>query len=130
MFVQFHGIDRQKKYSTVSVLDRDGQEVRFLRSCASNDAVVMEASIIEGFQRKTSSSAASRVQGTPNHCHSPGSISSGGASPTGTKTNDAELMQYRCPVGPGPSSKTCPRWAPERESTTSIRMKNSESSLK
>ncbi len=28
---RFHGIDRRKKYSTVSVLDRDGKEVRFLR---------------------------------------------------------------------------------------------------
>lgn len=53
MFERFHGIDRHKKYSTVSVLDREGQEVRFLRSCAmedylngldSDDAVVMEAS--------------------------------------------------------------------------------------
>jgi hypothetical protein len=33
MFRRFHGIDRHKKYSTVSVLDRDGRETRFLRSC-------------------------------------------------------------------------------------------------
>ena len=53
MVTRFHGIDRHKKYSTVSVLDRDGKEVQFLRSCAiedylselgSEDAVVLEAS--------------------------------------------------------------------------------------
>ena len=37
MVQRFHGIDRHKNYSTVSVLDRDGQEVRFLRSCAMED---------------------------------------------------------------------------------------------
>ena len=53
MILRFHGIDRHKKYSTVSVLDCDGKEVRFLRSCAiedylsslgAEDAVVLEAS--------------------------------------------------------------------------------------
>jgi transposase len=33
MFTRFHGIDRHKKYSTVSVLDHEGRETRFLRSC-------------------------------------------------------------------------------------------------
>ena len=33
MVTRFHGIDRHKKHSTVSVLDRDGRETRFLRSC-------------------------------------------------------------------------------------------------
>ncbi|MFW5784200.1 MAG: hypothetical protein ACOCY8_06765, partial [Spirochaetota bacterium] len=37
MIRRFHGIDRHKKYSTVSVLDRDGKEVRFHRSCAIED---------------------------------------------------------------------------------------------
>ena len=53
MIRRFHGIDRHKKYSTVSVLDRDGKELRFLRSCeleeylgqlSGEDAVVLEAS--------------------------------------------------------------------------------------
>ena len=53
MIYRFHGIDRHKNYSTVSVLDRDGQELRFLRSfdlknylkdLCENDAVVLEAS--------------------------------------------------------------------------------------
>jgi hypothetical protein len=53
MVARFHGVDRHKKYSTVSVLDRDGHETRFLRSCQMDkylselgpeDAVVMEAS--------------------------------------------------------------------------------------
>ena len=30
-------------------------------------------------------------------------------------------MQKRCPVGPGPSSKTCPRWPPQRLQRTSVR---------
>ena len=53
MITRFHGIDRHKKFSTVSVLDRDGKEVRFLRSCSledylsdlgAEDAVLLEAS--------------------------------------------------------------------------------------
>lgn len=30
-------------------------------------------------------------------------------------------MQKRCPVGPGPSSNTCPRWPPHLAHTTSVR---------
>jgi transposase len=53
MVTRFHGVDRHKKYSTVSVLDRDGKQVLFRRACAlqdyvnelgSQDAVVLEAS--------------------------------------------------------------------------------------
>ena len=33
----------------------------------------------------------------------------------------AELMQYRRPVGGGPSLKTWPRWAPQRRQVTSVR---------
>ena len=53
MIRRFHGIDRHKKYSTISVLDRDGKEVRFLRSCSlegylsslgADDAVILAAS--------------------------------------------------------------------------------------
>lgn len=53
MMTRFHGVDRHKNYSTISVLDRDGKEARFLRSCAiedylsnlgAGDAVVLEAS--------------------------------------------------------------------------------------
>ena len=53
MVTRFHGVDRHKKYSTVSVLDREGRETQFLRSCqiekylaelGPEGAVVMEAS--------------------------------------------------------------------------------------
>ena len=53
MFRRFHGVDRHKSYSTISVLNRDGEEVRFLRACSieehvknlvPEDAVVLEAS--------------------------------------------------------------------------------------
>ncbi len=53
MVSRFRGIDRNKKYSIVSVLDGDGRETRFLRSCqmetylgelGPEDAVVIEAS--------------------------------------------------------------------------------------
>jgi transposase len=53
MVTRFYGIDQHKKYSILSVLDRDGRETRFLRSClmeaylaelGPEDAVVMEAS--------------------------------------------------------------------------------------
>ncbi len=30
-----------------------------------------------------------------------------------SKLRAAELMQKRCPFGPGPSSNTCPRWPPQ-----------------
>src|SRR6266478_3068792 len=33
----------------------------------------------------------------------------------------AELMQYRRPVGCGPSSNTCPRWPPQSLHFTSVR---------
>ncbi len=35
--------------------------------------------------------------------------------------NEAEFMQYRKPVGGGPSSKTWPRWASQRAHSTSTR---------
>ena len=38
------------------------------------------------------------------------------------KSSDAEFMQKRRPVGLGPSSKTCPRWAPQRLQVTSVRI--------
>src|SRR5439155_23702967 len=34
----------------------------------------------------------------------------------------AELMQYRRPVGRGPSGNTCPRWPPQFEHMTSVRV--------
>ena len=53
MVQRFHGIDRHKRSSTISVLNRDGVEVTFVASCTSfstyveklgaEDAVVMEA---------------------------------------------------------------------------------------
>src|SRR5579871_6928300 len=39
----------------------------------------------------------------------------------GMKRIDAEFMQYRNPVGAGPSSKTCPKWASHFEQRTSVR---------
>src|SRR6516162_8440489 len=39
--------------------------------------------------------------------------------------NAAEFMQYRSPVGGGPSSKTCPRCASHRAHRTSVRSINS-----
>ena len=54
MISKFHGIDKHKKYSTISVLDRDGKEINFLNRCCnfesyvselgSEDAVILEAS--------------------------------------------------------------------------------------
>ena len=40
----------------------------------------------------------------------------------GMKPSDAELMQKRSPVGSGPSSNTCPRWAPQSLQRTSTRV--------
>ena len=39
----------------------------------------------------------------------------------GMKRSEAEFMQYRRPVGFGPSSKTWPRWAPSTVQWTSSR---------
>ena len=54
MIERFHGIDRHKKYSTISVLNREGQEIQFLSACydlrkyiedlGPEDAVILEAS--------------------------------------------------------------------------------------
>jgi transposase len=53
MITRFHGIDRHKKYSTIAVLDRKGEEVHFQPRCIDlkayinnldpEDAVIMEA---------------------------------------------------------------------------------------
>ena len=40
------------------------------------------------------------------------------------KSSEAELMQYRRPVGLGPSSNTCPRWARSSSTITSVRTLN------
>jgi len=39
----------------------------------------------------------------------------------GFKSSDAEFMQYLSPVGAGPSSNTCPRWAPHFAQRASVR---------
>ena len=54
MVEMFHGIDRHKSYSTISVLNRDGEEVEFhqavkdlgayVKRLGPEDAVVLEAS--------------------------------------------------------------------------------------
>ena len=43
-------------------------------------------------------------------------------SSAGTCFSEAELMQKRRPVGRGPSSKTCPRWASHFAQRTSVRI--------
>jgi len=42
----------------------------------------------------------------------------------GERLSAAELMQWRWPVGSGPSSKTWPRWALQRLQSTSVRRMN------
>src|SRR2546425_4541382 len=45
-----------------------------------------------------------------------------------TSLRAAELIQYLRPVGSGPSSKTCPRWEPQFEhSTSTLFIKNERS---
>ena len=54
MIQRFHGIDRHKRFSTISVLNREGQEIQFLSACydlrkyienlGPEDAVILEAS--------------------------------------------------------------------------------------
>ena len=39
---------------------------------------------------------------------------------SGMNLRATEFMQYRFPVGLGPSSKRCPRWASHREQCTSV----------
>ncbi len=48
---------------------------------------------------------------------------------TGTRRIAAELMQYRSPVGLGPSSKTCPRCEAPAFDLTSVRVMPSVRSL-
>src|SRR2546427_11699003 len=38
--------------------------------------------------------------------------------------SDAEFMQYLSPVGLGPSSNSCPKWAPQLAHSTSVRRMN------
>src|SRR2546422_7253210 len=42
----------------------------------------------------------------------------------GRNLSDAELMQYLSPVRLGPSSNTCPKWAPQLAHSTSVRRMN------
>jgi transposase len=54
MITKFHGIDRHNKYSTISVLNRKGEEIDFKPKCSDlkeymnnlgpEDAVILEAS--------------------------------------------------------------------------------------
>jgi hypothetical protein len=44
------------------------------------------------------------------------------ASHLGFSVSEAELRQWRSPVGAGPSSKTWPRWAAQRLHNTSVRV--------
>src|SRR2546428_14024460 len=45
------------------------------------------------------------------------------------KRSAAEFMQYRNPVGAGPSSKTCPRWESACADRISVRAMKSERSV-
>jgi len=47
----------------------------------------------------------------------------------GTNFRAAELMQYRKPVGGGPSLNTCPWWPPHLVQCTSVRGPNSFQSV-
>ena len=47
--------------------------------------------------------------------------SSGSSDFKGLKSKEIELMQYRNPVGAGPSGNTCPRWLPQLLHITSVR---------
>lgn len=40
---------------------------------------------------------------------------------SGTNSSTMEFMQYRLPVGGGPSSNRCPKWLPQRPHCTSTR---------
>ncbi len=40
MIIRFHGIDRHKKYSTIAVLDRKGEEVHFQPRCIDLKAYI------------------------------------------------------------------------------------------
>src|ERR1700748_1579310 len=73
-----------------------------------------------------------RLRAGTTDCHGSGSPRAGpGAggqlspcswlSVTGSNASEHELMQYRLPVGLGPSLKTWPRWPPQRRHTTSVR---------
>lgn len=54
MIQRFQGIDRHKKFSTISALNREGQEIQFLSACydlrkytedlGPEDAVILQAS--------------------------------------------------------------------------------------
>ncbi len=40
MIIRFHGIDRHKKYSTIAVLDRKGEEITFEPRCSDLEAYI------------------------------------------------------------------------------------------
>ena len=42
--------------------------------------------------------------------------------PKAKGSRETELMHHRWPVGPGPSSKTWPRWEPQFLQSTSVRL--------
>ena len=43
-------------------------------------------------------------------------------SDSGSRSSEIEFMQYRSPVGCGPSGNTCPKWPPHRAHVTSTRL--------
>src|SRR5712672_1710085 len=66
-----------------------------------------------------------QVRGGDSLCRYSGPVSTGIRGYLSSRFNDAELMQYRWPVGPGPSSNTCPRCASHLAQRTSVRRMNS-----
>src|SRR5262245_27229412 len=80
--------------------------------------------LAHGIERTGLSAGASRVC-QPSHTSPSGAPRpslSGSGSPFGVNSSEMELMQYRSPVGGGPSGKTCPWCAPQRAQTISVRI--------
>ena len=75
----------------------------------------------------TAASGGRRDAADAANCSAAAAASAGSAS-SETCCRHAPLMHRRCPVGAGPSLKTCPRWPPQLEQSTSVRGTSSEKS--
>lgn len=70
----------------------------------------------------TSHAAMRRPQSQPRRSTLSGACGDAQSSSPCSNFSAAELMQYRCPVGCGPSGKTWPRWALQLAQMTSSRL--------